>query len=82
MSDTLRSEEFRETKQELEGWPINIVSYRVGDTFYCTIDNVSPGARFARAEGPTREAAESTALEKAAKYLKQTRRMPTESSGG
>ena len=82
MSDTLRSEEFRETKQELEGWPINIVSYRVGDTFYCTIDNVSPGARFARAEGPTREAAESTALEKAAKYLKQTRRMPSESSGG
>ena len=82
MSDTLRSEEFRETKKELEGWPINIVSYRVGTTFYCTIDNVSPGARFARAEGPTREAAESSALEKAARYLKQTRRMPTESSGG
>ena len=75
MSDTLRSEEFRETKQELDGWPINIVSYRIGSTYYCSIDNVSPGARFARAEGPTREAAESTALEKAARYLKQTRRM-------
>ena len=81
MADTLRSEEFSETKQELEGWPINIVSYRVGATYYCTIDNVSPGARFARAEGPTREAAESAALEKAARYLKQTRRMPTGSSG-
>jgi hypothetical protein len=77
MTDTLRSEEFRETKQELDGWPINIVSYRIGSTYYCSIDNVSPGARFARAEGPTREAAESTALEKAARYLKQTRRMPT-----
>jgi len=79
MSDTLRSEEFRETKQELDGWPINIVSYRIGSTYYCSIDNVSPGARFARAEGPTREAAESTALEKAARYLKQTRRMPRSS---
>jgi hypothetical protein len=79
MGETLKSEEYRETKQELEGWPINIMSYRVGDTFYCAIDNVSPGARFARAEGPTREAAESAALEKAAKYLKQTRRRPTSS---
>jgi hypothetical protein len=79
MSDTLRSEEFRETKQELDGWPINIVSYRIGSTYYCSIDNVSPGARFARAQGPTREAAESTALEKAARYLKQTRRMPRSS---
>jgi hypothetical protein len=79
MSDTLRSEEFRETKQELDGWPINIVSYRIGSTYYCSIDNVSPGARVARAEGPTREAAESTALEKAARYLKQTRRMPKSS---
>ena len=75
----LKSEDFRETQQELDGWAINIVSYRVGEKFYCTIDNVSPGARFARAEGPTRETAESAALEKAAKYLKQTRRMPTSS---
>jgi hypothetical protein len=79
MTDTLSSEEFRETKQELDGWPINIVSYRIGSTYYCSIDNVSPGARFARAEGPTRDAAESTALEKAARYLKQTRRMPRSS---
>ena len=53
------------------------VSYRVGDRYYCTIDNVDPGARFARAEGTTREEAESTALEKAARYLEQTRRFPT-----
>jgi hypothetical protein len=77
VSDTLKSEEFRETKRELEGWPINIVTYRVGSTYYCTIDNVSPGARFARAEGPTRDAAEAAALEKAARYLKQTRRFGT-----
>lgn len=76
MNDTLKSEEYSETKQELDGWPINIVSYRIGDRFYCSIDNVSPGARFARAEGSTREDAESKALEKAGRYIKQTRRRP------
>lgn len=72
----MRSEEFRETRQTLDGWPINVVSYRLGDRFYCTIDNVDPGARFARAEGTTREEAEALALDKAARYLKQTRRFP------
>jgi hypothetical protein len=76
VTSMLKSEEFRETRQELDGWPINVVSYRIGDRFYCTIDNVSPGARFARAEGASREEAESTALEKAKRYLKQTRRFP------
>jgi hypothetical protein len=76
-TDTLRSEEFRETRQELGGWPINVVSYRIGDRYYCSIDNVEPGARFARAEGSTREEAESIALEKAGRYLKQTRRHPS-----
>jgi hypothetical protein len=72
----MKSEEFRERRDELNGWSINIVSYRVGERYYCTIDNVDPGARFARAEGATREEAESIALEKANKYLGQTRRRP------
>ena len=70
----MKSEEFRELRQELAGWPINVVSYRVGDRYYCSIDNVDPGARFARAEGATREEAEAAALEKAERYLRQTRR--------
>jgi hypothetical protein len=73
----MKSEEFSERREELNGWPINIVSYRVGDRYYCTIDNVDPGARFARAEGTTREEAELSALEKATRYLGQTRRFPT-----
>ena len=71
---TTRSEEFAERREELHGWPINVVSYRIAGRFYCTIDNVDPGARIARAEGSTREEAESAALEKAGRYLEQTRR--------
>jgi hypothetical protein len=73
----MRSEDFRERRDELNGWTVNIVSYRIGDRFYCTIDNVDPGARFARAEGATREEAEAAAIEKATRYLRQTRRFPS-----
>jgi hypothetical protein len=72
----MKSEEFVEHRQELSGWQVNIVSYRIGERFYCTIDNVDPGARFARAEGATRDEAEAIAIEKATRYLEQTRRRP------
>jgi hypothetical protein len=72
----VRSEDFQERRDQLNGWNINIVSYRIGDRYYCTIDNVDPGARFARAGGATRDEAEAAALDKATRYLQQTRRFP------
>ena len=72
----MKAEEYSERKETLETWPIHIVTYRIGDTYYCTIDNVDPGARFARAEAPTREEAERQALAKAERYLAQTKRHP------
>ena len=53
---------------------IEIETYRLGDVYHRTIYNVDPGARFARADGSTKEEAEQRALEKASKYLAQTRR--------
>ena len=73
----MKAEEYAERNETIDGWPIHIVTYRIGGTYYCTIDNVDPGARFARAEDPTREEAERTALEKAQRYLRQTRKFPT-----
>jgi hypothetical protein len=73
----MKAEEYTERNETIDTWPVHIVTYRVGDAYYCTIDNVDPGARFARAEGATREDAERVALEKARKYLRQTRRFPT-----
>jgi hypothetical protein len=72
----VKAEDYSRRQQEVAGWPVAIESYRLGDVFHCTISNVDPGARFARAEGSTREAAESAALEKAARYLAQTRKFP------
>ena len=62
---------------ELEGWPVRLTSYKTGDTYHCTADNVDPGAWIARAEGPTREEAEQRAIERARDALRRTRRMPT-----
>ena len=73
----MKPEDYSRRQQELAGWPIAIETYKLGEVYYCSIANVDPGARFARAEGPTREEAESRALEKAERYLAQTRRFPT-----
>ena len=73
----MKAEDYSERKDTIDTWPIHIVTYRIGETYYCTIDNVDPGARFARAEAATRDDAERIALEKAKRYLAQTRKFPT-----
>ena len=70
----MKPEGYAKRQQELAGWPITVETYKLGDIYHCTIANVDPGARFARAEGATREEAESRALEKAARYLSYTRK--------
>jgi hypothetical protein len=72
----LKAEEYIRRQVDLQGWAIAIETYRVGDVYHCTISSVDPGARFARADGATLDEAESLALEKAARYLAQTRRFP------
>jgi hypothetical protein len=73
----MNAEDYSRREIELAGWPISIESYKVGPVYYCSISNVDPGARFARAEGSTKAEAEQRALEKAERYLSQTRRFPT-----
>jgi hypothetical protein len=74
----MRAEDYQRRRQELAGWPVGIVSYRLGDRFICEIDNANPGARVARAEGSTREEAERAAIETAERRLGRTRVHQTE----
>jgi len=73
----MKAEEYSRRQIELLGWPISIETYRLGAVYHCTIYNVDPGARFARADGSTKAEAEQMALEKAERYLQQTRRFST-----
>jgi len=74
----MRAEQYQRRRQELAGWPVAIVSYKLGDRFICEIDNVNPGARVARAEGATRDEAERAAMETAERRLRRTRVHPPE----
>ena len=73
---TLRPEDYQRRQTELAGWPVAVVSYKLGDRYLCEVDNVSPGARLARGEGATREEAERAALETAERRLARTRTFP------
>jgi hypothetical protein len=65
---------FQERQLDIDGWPVRLTSYRVGDKYVCQADNVSPGACLARFSANTLEEAESQALSKARHLLGKTHR--------
>jgi len=71
----MKPEEYSRRQEDVGRWKINIISFRLGDRYYCTVDNVEPGARIARGEGATQEEAERSAIEKATARLSRTRVM-------
>ena len=72
----MKPEAYEEKRLEAEGWPVRLISYKLGDVFHCQADNVSPGATLVRETGPTRDEAERKALEVARRRLSRTRRQP------
>lgn len=72
----MHPEQYQRRRDRVEGWDINIVSYKLDGRYLCEIDNVDPGAQIGRGEGATREAAEAAALETARMRLARTRRRP------
>lgn len=72
----MKVEEHQERNLEIEGWPVHLTSYRIGTTFHCTADNVSPGAALARTTGATREEAEEKAIARSSERLSRTKRLP------
>jgi dsRNA-specific ribonuclease len=70
----MRAEEHSTRTLEFGEWKIRLTSYRLGETYHCSADNVDPGARLARAQGASREEAEDRASKQARKLLGRTRR--------
>jgi len=69
----VKAEEYSSRYEQVGQWRINIVSYKLGDEFICTVNNVEPGATLARAQAATREEAEKEAISKAEHMLAKTR---------
>jgi class 3 adenylate cyclase len=69
----LHADGYQRRKEHLGDWKIGVISYKLGNRYRCEVDNVSPGTRLARGEGPTRAEAEAQALNEARRMLARTR---------
>ena len=69
-----KPEEYSERKIQLAGWPANVVTYRLGTVYHTTIDNTDPGAWVVKAQGATKQEAETKALKEAEALLEKVKR--------
>ncbi len=67
-------EEYSERNTQLAGWPVTIVTYRLGPTYHTTVNNTDPGAWVVKADGPTKADAESKALKEAEALLEKVKK--------
>ncbi len=72
----MKAEEYLERKEQLSGWPVKIVSYRMGTAYYVSIQNEEPGAWITKGEGATLAEAEAKARKEAAELLAKVKKSP------
>ncbi len=70
----MKPEDYSERQVDVDGWSVNLTTYKLGEVYHSKADNVSPGASLARTTGTTREEAEQKALDRARQLLSRTRR--------
>lgn len=69
-----KPEEYSERTQQLVGWEIRIVTYRLGAVYRTTVDNTDPGAWVVKTEGRTKQEAESKAIQEAQALLEKVKK--------
>jgi hypothetical protein len=69
-----KPEDYSERKMELAGWPVNIISYKLGTVYHTTIDNTDPGAWVVKAQGVSKQEAEAKALKEAEALLEKVKK--------
>ena len=74
MTTATNATTYQEKQIELNGWPVRLTSYRIGNRYVVQADNVSPGACLARFASENLEEAEAQAISKARHLLGKTKR--------
>ncbi|MBI3615552.1 MAG: hypothetical protein HY211_03430 [Candidatus Omnitrophica bacterium] len=72
----MKAEEYKEQKEQLSGWPVRIVSYKLGNIYHVSINNEEPGAWIVKGEGPSLAEAEAKARKEAAEALAKVKKNP------
>ena len=70
----MKPENYSERQVDVDGWQVNLTTYKLGEKWHTKADNVSPGAALARIVADTREDSEARALARARELLSRTRR--------
>ena len=70
----MKAEQYTEKKESLSGWPVRIVSYRLGSTYHVSINNEEPGAWIVKGEGPSLAEVETKARKEASEALAKIKR--------
>jgi ribosomal protein L16/L10AE len=65
----LKADDFNVNTREISGLTVNITSYKIGNKYYCHIDNIDPGATIVRLDGESKEEVIQTALDRAMQRL-------------
>lgn len=65
----LKADDFNVNTREISGLTVNVTSYKIGNKYYCHIDNIDPGATIVRLDGESKEEVIQTALERAMQRL-------------
>lgn len=69
----MKPQDLTRRHEAIGDFAIEIVTYRLDDTWHCSVNNADPGAVVARAEGTTRDEAERAAVETAGTRVGRTR---------
>jgi len=70
----MKAEEYSTRHLDADGWPLDVTSWRLGETWHAKADNVSPGATLARTTASSKEEAEQKVIARACELLSRTRR--------
>jgi hypothetical protein len=71
----MRAEDFQKHPLQLEGWLLNVTSYRIGERYLAEVEVLDSGVTIARAADEVRVKAEELVIEKALERLARTRRL-------
>lgn len=63
------AQDYQVQDRQINGTPVKVTSYRLGEAYYCQVANADPGATIARAKGTTHQQAVDVAVSKATKRL-------------
>ena len=72
----MKTQEYQERKEELSGWPVKVISYKLGGNYYVSIHNEEPGAWIVKGQGPTLAEALAQARTEAAEALAKVKKSP------